>query len=108
MSVIWVSGAKWDQSQSGLADRIIVTDDNPRNEDPDAIVTAILAGIAEHSKVEVVRDRALAIATAVDASGAGDAVLIAGKGSEGYQLISGHSVPFSDVEEAAGLLGERA
>jgi UDP-N-acetylmuramoyl-L-alanyl-D-glutamate--2,6-diaminopimelate ligase len=116
ISVVFGCGGERDIGKRGemgsvaerLADRIIVTDDNPRNEDPDAIVTAILTGIAEHSKVAVVRDRALAIATAVDASGAGDAVLIAGKGSESYQLIFGHSVPFSDVEQAAGLLGALA
>ena len=116
VSVVFGCGGERDMGKRGemgsaavrLADRVIVTDDNPRNEDPDAIVTAILAGITERSKVAVVRDRALAIATAVDVSGAGDAVLIAGKGSENYQLISGHSVPFSDVEEAVGLLGELA
>jgi UDP-N-acetylmuramoyl-L-alanyl-D-glutamate--2,6-diaminopimelate ligase len=116
VSVVFGCGGERDMGKRGemgsvaerLADRIIVTDDNPRNEDPDAIVAAILAGIAARSKVEVVRNRALAIATAVNASGAGDAVLIAGKGSENYQLVSDRSVPFSDVEEAVALLGELA
>ena len=113
ISVVFGCGGERDRGKRGemgsvaarLADRVIVTDDNPRNENPDEIVTAILAGVAEQSKVKVVRDRALAIATAVAASGSGDAVLVAGKGSESYQLIAGHSVPFSDVAEAAGLLG---
>jgi UDP-N-acetylmuramoyl-L-alanyl-D-glutamate--2,6-diaminopimelate ligase len=115
VSVVFGCGGERDKGKRGemgsvakqLADRVIVTDDNPRNEDPDAIVEEILAGIVEQANVMVVRDRALAIATAVEAAGSGDAILVAGKGSENYQLIEGQSVPFSDVAQAAAVLGEQ-
>jgi UDP-N-acetylmuramoyl-L-alanyl-D-glutamate--2,6-diaminopimelate ligase len=115
ISVVFGCGGERDKGKRGemgsvarqLADRVIVTDDNPRNEDPDAIVEDILAGIVEQAEVQVVRDRALAIATAVEAAGSGDAVLVTGKGSEDYQLVAGQSMPFSDVAQAAAVLGRR-
>ncbi len=64
------------------ADHIVLTDDNPRGEDPEAIVADILAGLAESSRVEVEHDRRAAIGSAVARAGAGDVVLIAGKGHE--------------------------
>lgn len=112
ISVVFGCGGERDKGKRGemgsvaarLANRVIVTDDNPRNENPDAIVAEILAGIADQGNVSVVRDRADAIAMAVAASGAADVVLVAGKGSENYQLIAGRSVPFSDVAEATAAL----
>jgi UDP-N-acetylmuramoyl-L-alanyl-D-glutamate--2,6-diaminopimelate ligase len=91
-----------------LADRAIVTDDNPRGEDGDVIVAGILAGFDGRAGVRVERDRARAIAAAIDGARAGDAVLIAGKGHEPYQDIGGERHPFDDVEVARHLLGGRA
>jgi UDP-N-acetylmuramoyl-L-alanyl-D-glutamate--2,6-diaminopimelate ligase len=86
------------------ADNVIVTDDNPRDEDGDAIVAEILAGFADRSAVAVERDRAAAIARAVGAAGPGDIVLIAGKGHEPYQEVAGVRHPFDDLQVAARAL----
>ncbi|MFT3806922.1 UDP-N-acetylmuramoyl-L-alanyl-D-glutamate--2,6-diaminopimelate ligase [Arenimonas sp.] len=89
------------------ADRVIVTDDNPRSEEGDAIVADILAGFANASGVEVQRDRALAIALALRGAGSDDIVLVAGKGHENYQEIAGARHAFDDLAVARHLLGER-
>ncbi len=81
-----------------LADRVIVTDDNPRGEDADRIVAMILSGLRDPAHARVVRDRGAAIAEAVDAARAGDVVLIAGKGHENYQQVGSERRPFSDRE----------
>jgi len=78
------------------ADRVIVTDDNPRGEDGDRIVAMILQGIRHPGAVRVERDRARAIAAAIAESGPGDAVLVAGKGHEDYQVVGAERRPFSD------------
>jgi UDP-N-acetylmuramoyl-L-alanyl-D-glutamate--2,6-diaminopimelate ligase len=80
---------------SRLADRIVVTSDNPRSEDPAAIIEAIRAGVSIAHESEP--DRAKAIAAAIRNAKAGDVVLIAGKGHETYQEIAGKRYPFSDV-----------
>jgi len=90
-----------------LADRVVVTDDNPRGEDGDAIVAAILAGSGRDAGVEVVRDRAAAIRHAVLAAAPGDIVLVAGKGHESVQVTGAVARPFSDQHEARRALGER-
>ncbi len=87
-----------------LADRVIVTDDNPRHEDGDAIVAAILAGFPERSALTVERDRARAIALAIASAGAEDVVLIAGKGHEPYQDVNGVKHPFEDAAVARDCL----
>ncbi len=79
-----------------LADDVIVTDDNPRTEDPARIVTDILAGIPNPAAVLVEHDRARAIQTALRRSGHGDVVLIAGKGHEDYQIVGTVRRPFRD------------
>jgi len=81
-----------------LADRVIVTDDNPRSEDADRIVAMILSGMRAPARARVERDRALAIRAAIDESQPGDAVLIAGKGHEEYQIVGDERRPFSDRE----------
>ena len=91
-----------------LADRVIVTDDNPRNEDGDAIVAQIVAGFARREAVVVQRDRARAIALALGEAKAGDVVLIAGKGHEPYQEIAGIKHPFDDLDVARRVLEMRA
>jgi UDP-N-acetylmuramoyl-L-alanyl-D-glutamate--2,6-diaminopimelate ligase len=91
------------------ADLVIVTDDNPRSEDPATIRAAVLLGAPEAMEVG---DRAEAILRGVDALGPGDALLIAGKGHETGQIIGDDVLPFDDVEQAsvaiAALDGGRA
>jgi UDP-N-acetylmuramyl-tripeptide synthetase len=88
------------------ADRVVVTSDNPRNEDPAAIAEAIVAGIDEAGAAEylVELDRAVAVRDAVRGAASGDVVLVAGKGHEPYQETAGLRVPFSDAEAAAAAL----
>jgi UDP-N-acetylmuramoyl-L-alanyl-D-glutamate--2,6-diaminopimelate ligase len=91
-----------------LADRVIVTDDNPRREDGDAIVAQILAGLREPARATVERNRARAIAAAIAGAAAGDIVLVAGKGHEDYQQVGDLRLPFSDRAVVQGLLGGEA
>jgi UDP-N-acetylmuramoyl-L-alanyl-D-glutamate--2,6-diaminopimelate ligase len=90
------------------ADLVIVTSDNPRHEDPAAIVDAAVAGVpTEHRDRLVVEvDRRAAIATAVGRAQPGDVVVIAGKGSESTQTIGDESVPFDDREVAREVLAD--
>ncbi len=89
-----------------LADGVILTDDNPRSEDPDAIVADIVAGM--RAPPQVIRDRGAAIRAAIRQAGAGDIVLIAGKGHEDYQQIGAQRLPFSDRQLVSELVGEAA
>ena len=79
-----------------LADDVIVTDDNPRTEDPKKIVADILTGVTNCDAVQVEHDRARAIQTALRRSGPGDVVLIAGKGHEDYQIYGRERRRFKD------------
>jgi UDP-N-acetylmuramoyl-L-alanyl-D-glutamate--2,6-diaminopimelate ligase len=79
-----------------LADDLVVTDDNPRTEDPARIVAGILAGVARHTPLVVEHDRALAIRLSLVRSVPDDVVLIAGKGHEDYQIIGTERRPFRD------------
>ncbi len=88
-----------------LADYLVVTSDNPRDEDPQEIIDGIVAGIDSDAGYQVIADRAEAIAAAINSAGAGDVVLIAGKGSENYQLIAGRAESFSDEAVAGAALG---
>jgi len=90
------------------ADRVIVTDDNPRGEDGDAIVAEIVAGFVYPERHAVMRDRRQAIRAAVRAAGAGDVVLLAGKGHEPYQEVNGQRFVFDDVAEARVALEQAA
>jgi UDP-N-acetylmuramoyl-L-alanyl-D-glutamate--2,6-diaminopimelate ligase len=91
-----------------LADESVVTDDNPRSEPPQRIVQEILAGVPAGSAVQVEHDRARAIRATIQRSGAGDVVLIAGKGHEEYQIYGSERRPFSDQSVArAALAGRR-
>lgn len=91
-----------------LADQVIVTDDNPRTEDGDRIITDILNGMEDPSRVLVERDRAKAIRRAVAAAAAGDLVMVCGKGHEDYQLVGGRRLDFSDREQVLLALQEVA
>jgi UDP-N-acetylmuramoyl-L-alanyl-D-glutamate--2,6-diaminopimelate ligase len=90
-----------------LADRVIVTDDNPRGENGDAIVAQILAGLRQRERANVQRDRNAAIRAAVCDARAGDVVLIAGKGHEPYQEIAGVKHEFDDAVIAKRALESR-
>jgi len=90
-----------------LADRIIVTDDNPRSENPQAITRAILGGITSRH-VRVIHDRGEAIGAALKEAQARDVVLIAGKGHEDYQIYGETRRSFSDRREAERHLGAAA
>ncbi len=87
---------------SRLADAVIVTSDNPRSEDPQAIIEEILAGVA--GPVEVEPDRAAAIAKALEEADAGDVVVIAGKGHEQGQEFADRTIPFDDRDVAREAL----
>ncbi|MDR0480126.1 MAG: UDP-N-acetylmuramoyl-L-alanyl-D-glutamate--2,6-diaminopimelate ligase [Burkholderiaceae bacterium] len=89
------------------ADALIVTSDNPRDEDPQAIIDAILKGIADRVRVTVEPDRARAIAWAIETAQPADVILIAGKGHEDYQDVRGQRLPFSDQREARAALQRR-
>jgi UDP-N-acetylmuramoyl-L-alanyl-D-glutamate--2,6-diaminopimelate ligase len=91
-----------------FADQVIITDDNPRNEDGDAIINHVLSGIVDMSKVAIQRDRANAISAAIQGAKPGDVVLIAGKGHETYQDVAGERLIFSDVNHVRLALKKRA
>ncbi len=86
------------QAAARTADVVIVTDDNPRSEDPAAIRAAVMAGAPEATEVG---DRAEAILRGVDALGPGDALLICGKGHETGQIVGDTVYPFDDAEQAS-------
>ena len=89
-----------------LSDRVWVTSDNPRSEDPMQIIGEIEAGCS--GDYRLVADRAQAIAAAVAEALPGDCIVIAGKGHEDYQQIGDARLPFSDEAEARAALARRA
>jgi UDP-N-acetylmuramoyl-L-alanyl-D-glutamate--2,6-diaminopimelate ligase len=101
------------------SDRVVATSDNPRTEDPASILRDVEAGLAGLTRVEpgqlpssdrsycVVEDRRQAIRVALGAAGAGDTVLLAGKGHEDYQIVGREKLPFDDRDEARRALAER-
>ena len=88
-----------------LADYSMVTSDNPRDEEPEAIVADILKGFDDPARFEVVLDRHDAIKKAVRMTKRKDVLLIAGKGHETYQEFKGTIVPFDDRETVRELIG---
>jgi UDP-N-acetylmuramoyl-L-alanyl-D-glutamate--2,6-diaminopimelate ligase len=91
-----------------LADRVIVTNDNPRGEDPRAIAADIVEGLrTAQAEWQVELDRAQAIERALDDARAGDVIVLAGKGHEDYQETNGKRIPFSDRDTVAGVLARR-
>jgi UDP-N-acetylmuramoyl-L-alanyl-D-glutamate--2,6-diaminopimelate ligase len=86
------------------SDRVIVTSDNPRTEDPEKIISDIVKGTAKSSKFAVDADRRQAIQLAIDQAKAGDIVIIAGKGHENYQIIGDKKYPFDDASIAKEIL----
>jgi UDP-N-acetylmuramoyl-L-alanyl-D-glutamate--2,6-diaminopimelate ligase len=94
------------EAAARLADRVVVTSDNPRNEDPDEIVDQVMEGAGPSAEREV--DRRRAIARAIDSAEPGDVVVIAGKGHEqGQEFEGGRKEPFDDVTVAREALRAR-
>jgi UDP-N-acetylmuramoyl-L-alanyl-D-glutamate--2,6-diaminopimelate ligase len=83
------------------ADFVIVSDDNPRNEDPATIRQMVMAGAKGAQHILEIGDRAEAILRAVDMLGAGDGLIITGKGHETGQIIGDDVLPFDDLEQAS-------
>ena len=96
------------QVAESLADRLVLTTDNPRNEQPDAIFQDMLGGLERPDEAEVVEDRGTAIRQAILGSGEGDIVLVAGKGHEAWQESRGQKIPFSDEAAVRAALEEAA
>ncbi|MDB5906714.1 MAG: UDP-N-acetylmuramoyl-L-alanyl-D-glutamate--2,6-diaminopimelate ligase [Massilia sp.] len=95
---------------SQIAEHVLVTSDNPRSEEPSAIIADIVAGMdAAHasSAFQAIEDRAAAILSAVKHAAKPDVILLAGKGHEPYQEIKGRKMPFSDADHAALALAAR-
>lgn len=93
---------------SRMADLAVITSDNPRSEDPEAIIAEILRGCSGAANVEVRPDRGDAIKRCLEAAEAGDVVLVAGKGHEGFQELADRTVPFDDRVEIRKMLSCRS
>ena len=88
-----------------LADVAVVTSDNPRSENPDAIVQDILAGMDTcKAKIKAITDRTEAIRYALSIAKAGDVVLLAGKGHETYQILNTGKIHYDEREVVAQIL----
>ncbi len=92
------------QAAEKFADKIIVTSDNPRFENPEDIIQGILKGFNNSSKVTIELDRKIAIETAIDQANKDDLILIAGKGHEDYMEVSGKKIDFDDKKIAQAKL----
>lgn len=92
------------QAASKYADCIVLTDDNPRFENPERIIDDIMTGIDHQEEVTIEHDRGIAIAKALKLASPEDVVLIAGKGHESFQHVAGQKYPFSDSEQVQMLL----
>ena len=88
---------------SRLAERVVLTSDNPRSEDPEKILEDIKKGVGP-GEVEVVANREEAILCAIAGADAGDVVLVAGKGHEDYQELASGRIPFSDYAVIAQVI----
>lgn len=89
------------------SDILIVTSDNPRSEEPGAILADIEKGLKRAGAYEVIEDRAAAIKRAIDIAAPGDIVVIAGKGHENYQEVNGSRHPFDDVQQANWAIADK-
>jgi len=96
------------RSAERFADHVVICSDNPRTEDPQQIIDAVVAGLTRPNKATVIEDRATAIAWAIEEAGKSDIVLIAGKGHEEYQQIGAERRPFSDYTVAQAVLHAQA
>ena len=98
---------KMGQVANFYADQIIITSDNPRNENALDICKEIMIGCANHVNTEIILDRKIAIETAINKSKKNDIILIAGKGHEKYQEIDGKMIPFNDADVVNEVLNGR-
>ena len=112
--VVFGAGGKRDKDKrepmgeaAKTADVVVLTSDNPRDEDPADIARAIAAGLSGHRDVRMELDRARAIAIAIREARADDVVLVCGKGHETTQIVGHETRPFSDVAVACDVLGGR-
>ena len=96
------------KAAEGNADHIIVTSDNPRSEDPDAIIADVIAGLEQPERAHCEADRAQAISYAIAQAGADDVILIAGKGHEDYQIIGDQRIDFCDRQYVQQQLKEKS
>ncbi|MGB9606436.1 MAG: glutamate ligase domain-containing protein, partial [Bryobacteraceae bacterium] len=95
------------EAAAQLSDFVVLTSDNPRSEDPMAIIEEALAGLRRHATPYVVEpDRARAIRLILEQAQPGDIVIIAGKGHETYQVLKDRTIPFDDREVARQALRE--
>ncbi len=115
LTVVFGAGGKRDREKRGpmgvaatVADKVILTSDNPRDEDPRAIARAIAEGLSGHPDVTVELDRAAAIRQAIGAAGSDDVVLIAGKGHESEQIIGKEARRFVDADIAREAIAQRS
>jgi UDP-N-acetylmuramoyl-L-alanyl-D-glutamate--2,6-diaminopimelate ligase len=104
--------SKMGQVAVRMSDLVIITSDNPRTEDPQAILTDIEGGVEavpleERCPHQTISDRAEAIQAAIEAAGSEDCVLIAGKGHEDYQILGTQKIHFDDREEARKSIRQR-
>ena len=90
------------------ADNIVVTSDNPRTEDPLAIIGEVLAGLTRRDAAKIEANRAIAVSSTLNRALPQDVVLLAGKGHEQFQEINGYKLPFSDMAHAQAALTARA
>lgn len=95
------------QIAENFADNVIITDDNPRDEEPMAIIADILQSMAKPERAVIEHNRRRAIAHAINCAKIGDIILVAGKGHENYQIYGNETLPFSDELEVQMLLAER-
>lgn len=112
--VVFGAGGKRDKAKrepmgraASVADFVVLTSDNPRDESPAAIAAEIAKGLEGHPAVRTILDRAEAIRHAVTTAGREDVVLLAGMGHEREQTIGARKIPFSDVDEAKKAYAER-
>jgi UDP-N-acetylmuramoyl-L-alanyl-D-glutamate--2,6-diaminopimelate ligase len=112
LTVVFGAGGKRDKAKRApmgeaarVADRVILTSDNPRDEDPADIARALAAGLVGHPRVETELDREAAIARAIDGAKADGVIVVAGKGHETEQVSGSATRAFSDAEVARRVLG---
>jgi len=95
------------EAAAALSDFVVLTSDNPRSEDPMAIIEEALAGLRKHPTPHRVEpDRARAIRLILEEARPGDIVIIAGKGHETYQVLKDRTIPFDDRQVARRMLRE--
>jgi len=89
------------------SDKVIITNDNPRKENPENIINDIISGVEDKSKITVINDRSLAIKEAISSISDKDILIIAGKGHEDYQILNSGTIYFSDRDEVLKAISSR-